>query len=127
MQNLPDRDVSSPDALPDVPPEAPPPPPIPPAPTAYASGYAPAASGWQIAPAQTSGQAVAALILSAVGLVGGWLVLPLVASVAGIVLGHLALGATGRAGGYLRGRGLAIAALVCGYGAVVVWLGVWLV
>ena len=106
-----------------------PPPPIPPAPATYLPGtYAPLSvtpSPWHVTPARMSGQAITALVCAVIGLAGGWFVLPLVASVAGIVLGHLALGAIGRAGGYLRGRGLAIAALVCSYGALVFWLLVW--
>ncbi len=128
MQNSP-PDTAQHVPTPDAPPEPPPPPPpIPPAPVGYTSGsYIPAIPAWHTATGQTSGQAIAALVFAAIGLVGGWSVLLLVASLVGIVLGHLALGAIGRAGGYLRGRGLAIAALVCGYGAIVVWLAVWFV
>lgn len=75
-------------------------------------------------PGPMSGQAVAALVCAAVGLVGGLLVLPLFASLVGIVLGHLALTAINRSGGFVRGRGLAVAALVCGYGAILFWVGI---
>lgn len=116
---------------PAVPEEEPPfassPPPYPPVPHSAPSlaGYAPfEGSQWGATPTPMSGQAVGSLICAGVGLVGGMLFLPLLASLAGIILGHLALAGINRSGGFLRGRGLAVAALVCGYGAIFFWLGI---
>ncbi|MDA0162459.1 DUF4190 domain-containing protein [Solirubrobacter ginsenosidimutans] len=72
--------------------------------------------GW-VAPPRTPGQAYAALILGIVGLV----VCPLLPSIAALILGYQAKGEIDGAGGQLGGRGIAIAGIVLGWAAVVVY------
>lgn len=85
-----------------VPPPAPPPPmPLMPGPT------------------RTSGQAVASLVFGIVSLLGG-VVMLLVPPILAIVLGHVARGRIAKSAGQLRGEGIALAGLICGYVSFVV-------
>ncbi|HEX9069086.1 MAG TPA: DUF4190 domain-containing protein [Ktedonobacterales bacterium] len=107
----------------DAPPTYSPPPPAyaPPAggyaaPQPYYGSYAPAAGPM---PAGNSGYAIASLVLSILGLVA---VLPLIGSILGIIFGHLSLNEIKNSNGQLEGRGMAIAGLVIGYGALALGL-----
>jgi len=66
-----------------------------------------------LGPAQTSGKAIASLIC-------GILFFLLPSAIAAIILGHLSLSDIRRAGGRLKGHGLAVTGLVLGYGGVAV-------
>jgi len=61
-----------------------------------------------VPPSETSGKAIASLIL-------GIVPFSLLSSIPAVVFGHLALSEIKKSGGRLRGRGLAIAGLVLGY------------
>jgi Domain of unknown function (DUF4190) len=84
----------------------PPPPPRPPA-------AAPAA--------RTSGKAIAAMVLGIVGLVLGFLFVPLICCVLAIVFGSIALQEVGAPNSRLGGRGQALAGLVLGIIGLVGW------
>ena len=64
---------------------------------------------------QTSGKAIAALILAILGIIG---VLPLIGSILGIVLGNSAKAEIRASGGMQEGEGLAQAGVVVG------WIGI---
>lgn len=64
----------------------------------------------------TSGWAIASLILS----IASYLGLPLVGAVLGVIFGHMALNEIKRSEGRIQGRGLAIGGLVLGYAHFVV-------
>lgn len=92
------------------------------APAGYVYGHAqPVAPVYQ-APVQTSGKAIASLVLGIVSLVGGWvlnIMLPFFSgafllAVPAVILGHIAL-ADIRRRPDLGGQGLAITGLVMGY------------
>lgn len=72
-------------------------------PSAY-PGYPPAAP-------QTSGMAIASLVLSLLGLIG----LALIGPILGVIFGHMALGEIKRSNGAVGGQGLAMAGLIIGY------------
>ena len=71
---------------------------------------------WQPGPG-TPGKAIAALILSIVGLV----LCPYVFSVLALVFGYMARGEIKRSGGALGGDGLALAGIIIGWGSIAVW------
>jgi len=73
-------------------------------------------------PRQTSGLAVASLILSIVSLplTCGCCGTGLVAAVLAIVFGHVAISQIRRSEGRLNGKGLAVAGLVVGYASVAI-------
>jgi hypothetical protein len=71
---------------------------------------------WQSSPG-TPGKAIAALILSIVGLV----LCPYVFSVLALVFGYMARGEIKRSGGALGGDGLALAGIIIGWGSIAVW------
>jgi Domain of unknown function (DUF4190) len=75
-----------------------------PPPNAY-PGYAPPM------PNQTSGMAIASLVLSLLG----FFILAVIGPVLGIIFGHMALGEIKRSNGTVEGQGLAVAGLVIGY------------
>jgi len=88
----------------------------------------PAAPAVPVATARTSGMAVASLVLGIVSFfcVGFFVVVPILA----IVFGHLALDRIAQSGGWVKGRGLAIAGAVLGWIFIVpaviaafAWLG----
>jgi hypothetical protein len=70
-------------------------------------------------PAGNSGYAIASLVLSILGLV---VILPVIGSILGIIFGHLSLNEIKNSNGQLEGRGMAIAGLVIGYGALALGL-----
>lgn len=74
----------------------------------YAYGPVPPRQG-------TNGLAVAALVCSLLGLC------TCLTAVAGVVLGHVALSQLARPGNHEGGRGLAVAGLAVGYGALGLW------
>ena len=80
---------------------------------AAAYGYAQpgAYPGYPPATQQTSGMAIASLVLSLLGFV----ILPLIGSILGVIFGHMALGEIKRSNGAVGGQGLAMAGLVIGY------------
>jgi hypothetical protein len=67
--------------------------------------------------APTQGKAITALILSIVGLV----LCPYIFSVLGLIFGYISRGEIKRSGGALAGEGLALAAIIIGWGAIAVW------
>ena len=69
------------------------------------------ASGAPIAPAKTSGMAIASLVCGIVN------VFPV--SIVAIVLGHISLSQISKSAGQIKGKGLAIAGLVLGYLGIV--------
>lgn len=69
-----------------------------------------------VAPAPTSGLAVASLIAGLIGVLGGWCLFGL-PCVAAVVLGHMAAGATRT--GARSGHGMTVAGLILGYVFVV--------
>jgi hypothetical protein len=71
---------------------------------------------WQPGPG-TAGKAIAALILSIVGLV----LCPYVFSVLALVFGYMARGEIKRSGGRLGGDGLALAGIIIGWGSIAIW------
>jgi hypothetical protein len=92
----PDTPTGAAEALPAVP--APPPLPVPPRPAAPAA-------------VQTSGMAIASLVMGIVG----WTVLPLLGSILAIVFGYAARNEIRRRPGELSGDGLAVTGLVLGW------------
>jgi hypothetical protein len=71
---------------------------------------------WQPS-AGTPGKAIAALILSIVGLV----LCPYIFSVLALVLGYMARGEIKRSNGALGGDGLALAGIIIGWGSIAIW------
>jgi len=92
----PDTPDPAPEALPVVP--APPPPPAPPRPASPAA-------------VQTSGMAIASLVMGIVG----WTLLPLLGSILAIVFGYAARNEIRQRPGELSGDGLAVTGLVLGW------------
>ena len=72
---------------------------------------------WQPTAPTQPGKAITALILSIVGLV----LCPYIFSVIGLVVGYISRGEIKRSGGALAGEGLALAAIIIGWGAIAVW------
>jgi uncharacterized Zn finger protein (UPF0148 family) len=94
QEQEPDQPAPSSDVLPAVP--APPPPPAPPRPASAV---------------QTSGMAIASLVMG----IAGWTVLPLLGSILAIVFGYAARNEIRRRPGELTGEGMAVAGLVLGW------------
>jgi hypothetical protein len=69
---------------------------------------------------QTSGLAIASLVLGIIGLIG----MPVVPPILAVVFGHVALGRIRASNGRITGRELAIAGLVLGWVGVAVALGI---
>jgi len=87
------------DDLPSEPPAPPPPPPPPSPPRAYVAG------------AQTSGMAIASLVMG----IAGWTLLPWIGSILAIIFGYVARNEIRQRPGELEGEGLAVAGLVLGW------------
>lgn len=68
---------------------------------------------------QTSGLAIASLILSILGLVG---ILPLIGSIIGIILGYMAKGTIAESRGTIGGDGLAKGGIIVGWITVGLYL-----
>jgi hypothetical protein len=77
---------------------------------------APQSPPWQSSP-QATGKAIAALILSILGLV----LCPYVFSVLGLVFGYIARGEIKQSGGRVGGDGLALAGIIISWGGLAVW------
>jgi len=69
-------------------------------------------------PRQTSTYAV----ISLVGGILGWTLLPFLGSLAAIIFGHMARGEIRRSNGQLEGDGLAVGGLILGWLAVAGWV-----
>jgi hypothetical protein len=69
---------------------------------------------------QTSGLAIASLVLGVIGLVG----LPLIPPILAVVFGHVALGQIRASNGRTTGRELAIVGLVLGYVGIAIALAI---
>jgi hypothetical protein len=87
------------DDLSGEPPAPPPPPPPPSPPRAY------------VAKAQTSGLAIASLVMG----IAGWTLLPWIGSILAIIFGYMARNEIRQRPGELEGEGLAVAGLVLGW------------
>lgn len=90
-----------------------PPQPAPPPPPAYQVPYG-----------KTNGFAIASLVLGIVGMVGLWLIGPILA----LVFGYMGKGHIDRSGGLEQGRGLAIAGIVLGWVGIVwsIAMAIWM-
>lgn len=67
-------------------------------------------------PVQTSGTAVASLVIG----IASWVVLPIIGAIAAIICGHVARGEIRRMPpGSMEGNGMALAGLILGYGQLV--------
>lgn len=78
--------------------------------TSYPSNPAPAA--------RTSTLAIVSLI----GGIAGWTLLPFLGSIVAVITGHLAQGEIKRGGGLVTGKGMAVAGLILGYLAIALGL-----
>jgi hypothetical protein len=54
-------------------------------------------------------------IISLIGGIAGWTILPFIGALAGIIFGHIAKGEIKKSGGMITGNGLATAGLILGY------------
>jgi len=84
------------------------------APAAPSAGVPPSAAV-PAAPAQTSGKAIASLVLGLSGLLCG------IAAIVGLIFGIVALNDIKKSGGRLEGRGLATAGIVVSAVLLIVW------
>ena len=67
--------------------------------------------------------AVASIVLSVLGVVGIFAGVPLIGSLLGVILGHASSRQIKRSNGTQKGRGMARAGLIVGYGVPVVAIG----
>lgn len=75
--------------------------------------------GYPVPKKETNGLAIASLVLGLSGFITLLFLIPWVTGIGAVICGHLALRKTGRSGGRVGGRGMAIAGLILGY----IWVG----
>ncbi|HEX2031651.1 MAG TPA: DUF4190 domain-containing protein [Actinomycetota bacterium] len=75
----------------------------------------PPAPVYQVPYGKTNGFAIASLVLGIVGILGLWLIGPILA----LVFGYMGKGQIDRSGGVEQGRGMAIAGIVLGWVGIV--------
>lgn len=100
--------------------------PLPPPPGGYPPYMtgAPAPEQWVYAPIPTDrgrAPAVVGVVLGFVGLLFGFLVLPVACALAAVILGHVAFATIRRSDPYRQGEPIAIAAFAVGYAGLLFW------